>query len=79
MTEDETFEWLTAKQSVAKRSKELREATVRRDNLKTIVLTNLNRVKDDCDNWQDWDTTDRTNFESMSTFIEYAINFIEKE
>ena len=32
----------------------------------------IQRVIDDCYSWEDWDTTDRHNFEAMATILENA-------
>ena len=32
---------------------------------------------DDCDNWEDWDTSDRSNFENMGTNLGKVQDFLK--
>lgn len=43
---------------------------------KQAITTKLEAIIKDCDNFEQWDTTDRHNFDAISQIAKDAINYI---
>jgi hypothetical protein len=46
---------------------------------KKEALDNLDHVINDCDSFEEWDTNDANNFESMSTLLEQVREYIKQK